>query len=122
MTRNSQSRWSPGPGAARVGQALLAGLLRCRRCGARLVVNYGGTAVRVHRYECSRGHTSRGAPRCINFSGLDVDARVEELALQVLQPGAIEAAHALAQQHTAQHDQLLEAMRLELEAARYAAA
>ena len=121
MTRNSQSRWRPGPGAARVGQALLAGLLRCRRCGARLVVNYGGTAVRVHRYECSRANTSRGEARCINFSGLDVDARIEELALEVVQPGALEAADQLARQHAAEQDQLLEALQLELQAARYAA-
>ena len=121
MTRNSQSRWRPGPGAARVGQALLAGLLRCRRCGARLVVNYGGTAVRVHRYECSRANASRGEARCINFSGLDVDARLEELALEVVQPGALEAADQLARQHAAEQDQLLGTLQLELQAARYAA-
>jgi len=121
MSRNSQSRWRPGPGAARGGPALLAGLLRCRRCGARLVVNYSGTAVRVHRYECSRANADRGEARCINFSGRDVDARLEALVLQVVQPGALEAAQELARAQAAQQDTLREALRLELQAARYAA-
>ena len=110
MSRNSQSRWRPGPGAPRVGPALLAGLLRCRRCGARLVVNYSGTAVRVHRYECSRANASRGEARCINFSGLDVDARLAELALEVVQPGALEAAQQLAREEGAREDALHEAL------------
>ena len=121
MSRNSQSRWRPGPGAPRVGPALLAGLLRCRRCGARLVVNYSGTAVRVHRYECSRAHASRGEARCINFSGLDVDARLAELALEVVQPGALEAAQQLVREEGARQDALREALELELQAARYTA-
>lgn len=51
------------PGAARQGAALLAGVLRCRRCGRKLVVSYtGGNAgvarrgERFLRYVCVRGH------------------------------------------------------------------
>lgn len=121
ITSNSQIRRGPGPGAARVGTALLVGLLRCRRCGEKLVVNYGGTSVRVHRYECTRANTDRGEPRCINFSGLDVDARVSELVLQVVEPAAIEASAKLASEDASQRDAAMEALRLELKAARYAA-
>lgn len=121
MTENSQTHRRPGPGAARVGPALLVGLLRCRRCGEKLVVNYGGTSVRVHRYECSRANIDRGQARCINFSGLDVDARVSELVLQVVEPAAIEAAANLATEDASHRDAANDALRLELKAARYAA-
>jgi len=121
IARNSQNHPRPGPGAARVGAALLAGLLRCRRCGEKLVVSYGGTTVRVHRYECCRANIDRGEARCINFSGLDVDARIAELVLQVVEPAAIEVSAKLAESDIAQRDAALEALRLELKAARYAA-
>ncbi len=121
ITSNSQSHRRPGPGAPRIGQALLAGLLRCRRCGAKLVVNYSGTSVRVHRYECSRANLDRGEARCLNFSGLDVDDRVVELVLQVVQPAAIEASEMLANEDTSRRDSAIDALSLELKAARYAA-
>jgi DNA invertase Pin-like site-specific DNA recombinase len=121
ITANSQSRRHPGPGAPRIGQALLAGLLRCRRCGAKLVVNYSGTKVRVHRYECSRANIDRGEARCINFSGVEVDDRVVELVLQVVQPAAIEASEKLTHDDLSQCDAAVEALSLELKAARYAA-
>jgi DNA invertase Pin-like site-specific DNA recombinase len=121
ITRNSQSRPHPGPGAARTGQALLAGLLRCRRCGERLVVNYSGTDVRVHRYECSQANKNHGEARCISFSGLDVDERVAELVLQVVQPAAVEASRLAHHGQAARRDALIETLILELKAARYAA-
>lgn len=121
LTSNAQRRPQPGPSAARVGPALLAGLLRCRRCGEKLVVNYGGSRVRWHRYECARANLARGDARCINFSGSDVDARVVELVLQVVQPAAIEASAKIAHEDGSQRDAALEALRLELKAARYAA-
>ena len=122
LTKNSQRNCRPGPGAARVGQALLTGLLRCRRCGAKLVVSYGGTSVRVHRYECSRANLDFGDARCINFSGLDVDARVSELVLRVVEPAAVEASVKLANEDASKNDAATEALRLELKGARYAAA
>lgn len=119
LTKNSQLHRRPGPGAARIGAALLAGLLRCRRCGEKLVVNYGGSGVRVHRYECSRANTDHGDARCINFSGLDVDARVSELVLRVAAPAAVEASAKLASEEVSQRDVAIEALQLELKAARY---
>jgi len=121
LTKNSQLHPRPGPGAARIGLALLTGLFRCQRCGAKLVVSYGGTSQRVHRYECSRANLDRGEARCINFSGLDVDARVSELVLRVVEPGAIEASAKLASEDASKSDAAMEALRLELKAARYAA-
>ena len=45
-----------GGGAAREGGALLAGLVRCGRCGRRMQVAYSGNGGKVRRYACVRGH------------------------------------------------------------------
>jgi len=121
LTKNSQLHARPGPGAARVGVALASGLLRCRRCGAKLIVNYGGSSTRVHRYECSRANLDHGDARCINFSGLDVDARLSELVLRVVEPAGIAASVKLANEDGSKSDAALEALRLELKAASYSA-
>ena len=47
---------SPLPGAPKHGNALLAGLVRCRRCGRKLTVRYTGTYHSIPRYSCYRGH------------------------------------------------------------------
>jgi DNA invertase Pin-like site-specific DNA recombinase len=121
ITSNNQSRRARGPGAARIGQALLSGLLRCRRCGRRLAVGYSGATTRVSRYACIRANADHGEPRCISFSGLDVDDRVVECVLEVVQPAAIEAAKKLAEHQVSACDDVAETIELEVKAARYAA-
>src|ERR1700737_189104 len=83
-------------GSVRRGDALLAGLLRCRHCGRRLHVSYSGTAGYCVRYHCSGAHLNHGTERCIAFGGLRVDAAVSADLLRVLAPLGIEAAlHAI---------------------------
>jgi len=48
------------------GQALLAGMLRCRRCGTKLNVRYTGRLGDVLSYMCCRGWLDNGLPRCIS--------------------------------------------------------
>jgi len=120
ISRNAQIR-SSGPGAARTGNALLAGLLRCRRCGDRLGVTYSGARHDVHRYVCSRGHKERAAAPCIGFSGLDVDARITREVLDVVRPAAIEASLRAGVEQGRAADDEVSALSLELEAARYSA-
>ncbi|MER9764321.1 hypothetical protein [Mesorhizobium sp. M0138] len=79
-------------GAAKHGDALLAGLVRGRRCGRKLTVRYTGTKHNIPRYACWRGLLDNGEPRCIAFGGLCVDDAIEEALLRVFQPGAIAAA------------------------------
>jgi hypothetical protein len=64
------------PGAARCGQALLAGLLRCRRCGHKLTVRYTGSRHDALRYSCWRGFLDNGEPRCIAFGGVSADEAI----------------------------------------------
>ena len=108
-------------GAAKRGAALLAGLIRCRRCGQKLTVHYTGRDHDVPRYACRRGWLDNGEPRCIAFGGLRVDDAIEDQLLRVLEPGAIEAALKADQEETHRRDEVLEALRRDLEAARYAA-
>src|SRR5829696_5611864 len=108
-------------GAPKLGAALLSGLLRCRRCGRKLSVQYTGAKGQIPRYACVRGRLDYGEPSCIAFGGLRVDDVVEAALLSVVQPAALEAARAAEAQTTAQRDEAREALVRDLEAARYAA-
>jgi DNA invertase Pin-like site-specific DNA recombinase len=108
-------------GATKRGDALLAGLLRCRRCGRPLMVNYSGKGGSVPRYECRRGWIDNAEPKCIGFGGLDVDAAVSLEILRVVRPLAVDAAVCAAAADVHQRDDLFESVSLELQEARYAA-
>jgi DNA invertase Pin-like site-specific DNA recombinase len=109
------------PGAAKKGAALLAGLLRCRRCGRKLMVLYSGREYTVPRYNCYRGRLDNGEAKCINFGGLPVDDAVGGEVFHVVEPAAIEAATLAATKESNDKDDVIKALLLELEAARYAA-
>jgi len=108
-------------GAPKHGDALLAGLLRCRRCGRKLTIRYSGREHNIPRYSCSRGWMDNGEPRCIAFGGLRVDDAIENALLTVVGPGAIAAAVAAEKEVDQRRDQVREALKRDLEAARYAA-
>jgi DNA invertase Pin-like site-specific DNA recombinase len=108
-------------GAPKHGDALLAGLVRCRRCGRKLTIRYTGSKHNIPRYSCSRGWLDNGEPRCIAFGGLRVDDAIETAILQVVEPGAIAAATEADAQETVRRDEVRDALSRDLEAARYAA-
>jgi DNA invertase Pin-like site-specific DNA recombinase len=108
-------------GAVKHGDALLAGILRCRRCGRKLTVRYTGGQHDVLRYSCSRGWMDNGEPRCIAFGGLRIDDAIAAEVLRVVQPGAIEAAMQAQQQEAQHRDEVRAALMRDLEAARFAA-
>src|ERR1700752_2033171 len=62
-----------------------------------------------------------GEPRCIAFGGLRVDDAIEDGLLTVVGPGAIAAAVAAEKEASQRRDQVREALKRDLEAARYAA-
>src|SRR5271167_2460529 len=108
-------------GAAKHGDALLAGLIRCRRCGRKLTLRYSGARHDIPRYSCSRGWMDYGEPRCITFGGLHVDDAIEDALLTVVGPGAIAAAVSAETEAVQRRDQVREALERDLEAARFAA-
>lgn len=120
IEHNAQAR-SRTIGAARRGSSLLAGLLRCRRCGHKLLVSYSGAQHDVCRYECSRKNMDDGAARCISFSSVDVDARIADELIAVVRPAAVEAALAAGTHERSLRDSAVSVIENELEAARYTA-
>jgi DNA invertase Pin-like site-specific DNA recombinase len=108
-------------GAPKHGDALLAGLMRCRRCGRKLTLRYTGMKHSIPRYSCSRGWMDNGEPRCIAFGGLRVDDAIEDALLGIIGPGAIAAAVAAEREGGQQRDQVRAAFLRDLEAARYTA-
>src|SRR5207253_2192482 len=97
-------RGSGPPGAVQGGAALLAGLLRCLRCGRKLTVLYTGNHHDVLRYVCRRGWLDSGQPRCIAFGGMSVDEVIAKEVLCVVQPAGVEAARYAAQRAQKQYD------------------
>ena len=109
------------PGAAKRGLSLLAGLLRCRRCGRKLTVYYTGRDHNMLRYACRRGLLDNGEASCIAFGGTAADEVLSQQLLRVVQPGALEAALLSARDVGREQDEVLAALARDLEAARYAA-
>ena len=65
-------------GAAKQGDALLAGLLRCRRCGRKLTLRYSGTKHNIPRYTCNRGWLDHAEPRCMHGAPVSNRAELKE--------------------------------------------
>jgi hypothetical protein len=120
IARNSNSAGESGPGAARHGAALLTGILRCRRCGRKLLVTYTGRQHDVARYACNRGALDNGDVRCISFAGAAVDAAVVREVLCVVSPAGIEAARSASADHARRHGEVLSSLSLAAQEARYA--
>jgi DNA invertase Pin-like site-specific DNA recombinase len=107
------------PKAGRGGRSLLIGLLRCRRCGRMLKVNYTGAGGTVLRYSC-RGEPLEGPEhKCISFGGLSADERVGEQLLEAISGNAIDAALEAAEQDRARHREQRRSLEMAWEQARY---
>jgi DNA invertase Pin-like site-specific DNA recombinase len=115
LADNAQMKGQMAAGAIRGGRSVLAGLLRCASCGRRLQVTYSGGVI---RYSCRRNHQAGCG---LAFGGLRVEAAIERELLQVLTPGAIEAALASAAHTTAETAAARLALELELREAQYEA-
>lgn len=105
-------------GAPRQGPALLSGLLRCGRCGYRMVVNYNN-AHNGLRYNCHKALTCYGEPECQSLSGGRLDVFVAQQVLAALQPAALEVHLAAAEDLEKQRQLLHQNRQQKLERARY---
>jgi DNA invertase Pin-like site-specific DNA recombinase len=76
-------------GAVRTGRALLAGLVRCGRCGPRMIVRYE-SARAGPAYVCARHASDYGAPHCQQVPAPPLDAFVSRHVLAALEPAALE--------------------------------
>ena len=112
-------------GAARAGKGLLAGLLRCGRCGKKMRVNYGGRSGRnaaVVYYQCA---ASPGQPEgkqlCSLCGGFQVDQAVVDAVLAALAPVRMEALAQATEQLGETRAQKRRQVELEVERARFEA-
>jgi DNA invertase Pin-like site-specific DNA recombinase len=109
--------------SGRGGRALLVGLLRCRRCGRMLQVEYGGRRKRGARYACRGANVNHGEGRlhCLSFGALRPDEVAARALLEAVSPAAIEAAIEIAHRMASEQSEAERAALLELEQARYEA-
>jgi hypothetical protein len=114
---NENARSGAVRGAIKNGHALLAGLLRCGHCGAKLLAQYPGR--RVIRYSCSGYILNREHPCCVMFGGLRADRLVAEQLLRCLTPLSIEAAIEAIDALRGANDDWIQQKVLALEHARY---
>jgi DNA invertase Pin-like site-specific DNA recombinase len=113
----------PGTGAVREGAALLQGLATCGSCGRKLAVYYEGPSKSTPGYYCTgTGELVEGrGTRHLRVGGVAIDAAVVEAFLAALQPTALQACLAAAQQLENGHDAALAQHRRQVEQARYQA-
>ena len=104
-------------GAVRHGEALLAGLLRCGHCGAKMLAQY--PRQRVIRYRCSGYMLNRDQPGCVMFGGLRADRLVSEQLLRCLSPLGIDAATSAIAALEDANDERIHQKTLALQQARY---
>jgi excisionase family DNA binding protein len=121
LESNAPMTPAKGHGAAKTGPALLAGLLRCRRCGRKLHVAYSGKAGRVPRYDCRGGHINHGTQRCLSFGSQRVDRYVSAAVLEALQPAGVAASLAAWEQLQQAEEGKRRSLNLAREKARYEA-
>jgi hypothetical protein len=91
LADNANRRSNMGRRSVRRGEALLAGLFLCARCGKKLQVSYSGDPPK-QRYVCAGPNNDTFGNKCISFGGLRSDRAVAQEILDRLQPLGIEAA------------------------------
>lgn len=86
-------------GAVREGAALLQGLLRCGRCGRKMLVTYTGAGRNVVRYVCMQARRMQAAEReCQGLGGLRLQERIVDAFLAALAPASVDATLAALQE------------------------
>jgi DNA invertase Pin-like site-specific DNA recombinase len=122
LRKNVQAYIATVPGAAKRGASVLAGLLRCRRCGNKLRVRYGShDGYVVLRYVCHVAYHTTGAVKCISFGGQPLDDAVTRCVLDVIQPGLEDAVELVVREQRTRDTAAVEAIRLEVQAREYEA-
>jgi len=117
IANNDNARGAAVRGSVKQGEALLAGLLRCGHCGAKLLAQYPRPG--VIRYQCSGYLLNRDHACCVMFGGLRADRLVSEQLLQCLTPLGSEAAIEAIESLQGASDERIQQKALALEHARY---
>ena len=121
IAANAHMKSRTQPKSGRGGAALLAGLLRCRRCGRMLHVEYTGRNPHQPRYHCRGAQLSHGEDWCISFGGWRPDQAVAQEVLEAVSGNGVQAALEAAEQLRQQEEARRRAAEMELEQAQYEA-
>jgi excisionase family DNA binding protein len=116
IAQNANMKGAMVRGSPKRGEALLAGLLRCGRCGCKLYVAY--SSHHGNRYECRDTHGTAGI-RCTSLGGWRADQLVSQEVLLRLAPFGIQASLEAADQIASAGDERVRQKELALEQARY---
>lgn len=110
-------------GSVRDGPALLAGLVRCGRCGRRMTVRYqrGPGGALQPSYVCAGALVTWADDRCQQLAGPCVDEYVSGLALQAMAPAALEISLNAAEQEEGRRAETDRVWQQRIERADYAA-
>jgi DNA invertase Pin-like site-specific DNA recombinase len=110
-------------GAVRDGPALLAGLIRCGRCGKKMTVRYqrGPGGALQPSYVCGMAAVTWADERCQQLAGKCVDDYVAGLVLRAMAPAALEVSLAAAEHEEGRRAETDRIWRQRLERADYAA-
>jgi hypothetical protein len=106
-------------GGIRGGASVFAGILRCGRCGRKVLVNYSGLRSRSIRYSCSTNCRDDDGKRCLSFSANALERALLGQLLETVNPLGVEAALQAAEILAVQGNTLREQRELELTQARY---
>jgi hypothetical protein len=117
IAQNENARSNIVRGSVRSGGALLAGLLRCGHCGAKLLAQSPGP--HSIRYACSGYRMNGEKICCVLFGGLRADQMVSEQLLQCLSPLGVDAAMDAVAALSDASDERIRQKTLALEQARY---
>ncbi len=121
LEQNAYMKPSTGRKSARGGRSVLSGLVRCRRCGHTMEVNYRGTDSTTPAFRCRRRHQTHGNDWCISFSGTRVERAIDSQILAAIEGKAIDAAIEAIQRANDHRLDRRKSLVLELEQARYEA-
>lgn len=104
--------------ANRAKLALLAGLVRCGKCGSKMQVSYKDGR---YQYACATGYRHYGKRSCQYLSGQSIDDAVVSEFFTALSPANIDALEELSRQQVAKHHQLIDQQQKDVERQEYAA-
>jgi DNA invertase Pin-like site-specific DNA recombinase len=106
-------------GAPRRGQALLQGIARCGRCGARMSVFYYSTKEkRAPGYGCTAGYVDGGST-CQMMSSAPVDAAVVGLFLAAVTPAQVDVALRVLDAYEAERAEARRQRQMQVQRAEY---
>jgi DNA invertase Pin-like site-specific DNA recombinase len=117
IAHNANGKGELVRGSVKRGGALLAGLLHCGHCGAKLLAQYPGPT--VIRYQCAGYVLDREASCCVSFGGLRADLLVAEQVLASLKPLGMQAAIKAIENMQGGDDERVHHKNLALQQARY---